>query len=138
MTTRTITTHDVEVLLTEWADAERRCDAVATEQLLTDDFVGIGPVGFMLPKQAWLQRHTSGTLHYDELSLTEVETRTYTNSAVTTARWNARGSALGHPLPEASRATLVSVGTDDGWRIASIHFSFIAGTAGAPGGPAPS
>jgi len=133
--TTTTTTHDIDVLLMAWADAERRCDAAATDTLLTDDFVGIGPVGFMLPKQAWLQRHTSGTLHYDELGLDEVTTRVYSDSAITVARWNARGTAQGHPLPEASRASLMSVRTDAGWRIAGIHFSFIAGTPGAPGGP---
>ena len=132
------TTNDIDVLLTAWADAERRGDASATDQLITDDFVGIGPVGFVLPKQAWLQRHISGTLHYDELALDEVSTRTYGAAAVTTARWNAKGTANGHPIPEASRATLVSVRTEAGWRLAGIHFSFIAGTPGAPGGPAPS
>ena len=137
-TSNDTTTNDIDDLLTAWADAERRCDAVATDRLVTDDFVGIGPVGFMLPKDAWLQRHTSGTLHYDELSLDDVSTRIYDAAAVTTARWNAKGTANGHPIPEASRATLAAVRTETGWRLAGIHFSFIAGTPGAPGGPAPS
>lgn len=135
MTTTPNAQHDIEALLAAWCDAERSCDAAATDALLTDDFVGIGPVGFMLPKQVWLQRQTSGTLHYDELGLDDVTTRMYNHSAVSTARWNARGTAMGRPVPEASRATLVSVDTEAGWRIAGIHFSFIAGTPGAPGGP---
>ncbi len=126
---------DLETLLTTWADAERAGDAAATERLLTDDFVGIGPVGFQLPKPAWLQRLAAGDLHYDELDLDEVTTRRYGDCAVTTARWNARGTARGHPVPEATRVTLVAVNTDGDWRLASIHFSFIAGTPGAPGGP---
>ena len=135
-TTNDTGTNDIDVLLSAWADAERRGDTSATDQLLTDDFAGIGPVGFVLPKQAWLQRHTSGTLHYDELTLDEVSTRIHGSAAVTTARWNARGTAQGHAIPEASRSTLVSVRTESGWRLAGIHFSFIAGTPGAPGGPA--
>jgi ketosteroid isomerase-like protein len=124
--------HDLDTLLATWVDAERDGDAATTDRLLTDDFVGIGPVGFVLSKPAWLQRLTSGSLHYDSLGLTEVATRMYGSCAVTTARWNAKGTAQGHPLPEATRATLVSVSNDGDWRLGGIHFSFIAGTPGAP------
>ena len=125
----------IETFLDTWAAAERDGDAEATRELLTDDFVGIGPVGFELPKQAWLQRQTGGDLHYDDLSLDEITTREYGDCAITTARWNARGTARGLPIPETTRATLVTVKDDDEWRLASIHFSFVAGTPGAPGGP---
>jgi ketosteroid isomerase-like protein len=126
---------DIDTLLTAWADAERAGDAATTDRLLTDDFIGIGPVGFQLPKQAWLQRQTDGDLRYDELTLDEVTTRKHGSCAITTARWNARGTARGHPIPEASRVTLVGVESGGGWQLASIHFSFIAGTPGSPGGP---
>lgn len=125
---------DLATFLTTWADAERTGDATTTERLLTDDFVGIGPVGFQLPKAAWLQRLRSGDLHYDKLSLDEVETRRYGDCAVITARWNARGTARGNPIPEATRITLITVGGGE-WRLAGVHFSFIAGTPGAPGAP---
>ncbi len=39
---------DLREVLTSWAEAEQRGDAGALDQLLTDDFVGIGPVGFTL------------------------------------------------------------------------------------------
>jgi ketosteroid isomerase-like protein len=129
---------DLTTFLTTWADAERDGDAATTDRLLTDDFIGIGPVGFQLPKQAWLQRQTGGDLHYDALSLDEVTTRRYGDCAVTTARWNARGTARGHPLPEATRATLVTVKEGGEWRLATIHFSFIANGAGGPGPHVPS
>jgi ketosteroid isomerase-like protein len=125
--------NDLAVFLTTWADAERAGDAATTERLLTDDFIGIGPVGFQLPKAAWLQRQIGGDLHYDELSLDEVTTRQYGDCAVTTARWNARGTAQGHPIPETTRITLITVEDGGDWRLAGIHFSFIAGTPGAPG-----
>ena len=128
---------DLSTFLTNWAAAERDGDAVATDRLLTDDFIGIGPVGFQLPKQAWLHRQTSGQLHYDALSLDEVTTREYGDCAITTARWNARGTAQGHAIPEKSRATLVTVKDADAWRLASIHLSFIADPLGAPGPTGP-
>jgi ketosteroid isomerase-like protein len=126
---------DLDTFITTWADAERTCDAATTERVLTDDFVGIGPVGFQLPKPAWLQRQTTGDLHYDELSLDEVSTRRYGDCAITTARWKARGTARGHPIPEATRLTLIAVQQEGDWRLAGVHFSLIAGTPGTPGGP---
>jgi ketosteroid isomerase-like protein len=126
---------DLSSFLTAWADAERDGDAATTDRLLTDDFIGIGPVGFQLPKQAWLQRQTDGTLHYDALSLDEVTTRVYGGCAITTARWNARGTARGHPLPEATRATLVTVKDGEDWRLATIHFSHLAAPSAGSGAP---
>jgi hypothetical protein len=66
--------NDLDEFLDTWVAAERLCDADTTEGLLTNDFIGIGPVGFQLPKSAWLQRLTSGDLRYDRL---EILTRPY-------------------------------------------------------------
>ena len=92
-TMRSIDMTDIEDFLDTWAAAEREGDAATTDRLLTDDFVGIGPVGFQLPKPAWLQRQIGGDLHYDDLSLDEITTRGYGDCAITTARWNAHGTA---------------------------------------------
>jgi ketosteroid isomerase-like protein len=129
---------DLTTFLTMWADAERAGDADTTDRLLTEDFIGIGPVGFQLPKQAWLYRQTGGDLHYDDLSLDEVTTREYGDCAITTARWNTRGTAQGHPIPESTRATLVTVKVAGEWRLATIHFSFISDPSGGPGRQGPS
>jgi hypothetical protein len=124
--------HDVDSFLTTWANAERDGDAATTERRLSNDFVGVGPVGFQLTRPARLQRQTSGDLDDDELRLDEIATRPYDECAGTTARWNARGNAHGHPIPEATRITLITIEDHGDLRLAGIHFSFLAGTPGAP------
>ena len=118
--------------LDQWAAAEQAGDTGQLDTLLAGDFAGIGPLGFTLPRRAWLARHRSGDLRYDSFTLAEVQTRVYGQAAVITARNNTRGSYQGHPVPEATRATLVVVSGADDWQLAAIHLSFIAGTAGAP------
>jgi ketosteroid isomerase-like protein len=128
----------IDSFLAEWAGAERDGDTGTLEALLTGDFIGVGPLGFMLPKPAWLARHGQGGLAYDEFGLDEVRTRHLGgDAAVVTARENVRGSYQGNPVPEAVRATLVLVEEAGQWKLAVIHMSFVAGTAGAPPIPGP-
>jgi ketosteroid isomerase-like protein len=126
----------VDQFLARWTAAERAGDATALDALLTDDFVGVGPLGFTLPKAAWLGRYEGGGLHHDRFDLEEIETRIHGNAAVVTARQNQHGTAQGHAIPQAARATLVLADDDGEWRLAGVHLSFIAGTPGAP--PIPS
>jgi hypothetical protein len=47
----------VATFLPAWAIAERERDMNFLAANLTEDFVGVGPLGFQLPKEAWLARH---------------------------------------------------------------------------------
>jgi ketosteroid isomerase-like protein len=141
----------IDEILTRWTEAERTADVAALDALLTDDFVGVGPLGFTLPKPVWLGRHQSGDLTYETYGLEEVDARVHGDAAVVTARQVARGAFQGNPTPEEIRATLTLVhdhdhpdqraddndAVDAGWQIAGIHMSFIAGTPGAPPLPGP-
>jgi ketosteroid isomerase-like protein len=134
-------TNGSATFLAEWAAAERAGDTAKLRTILTDDFLGVGPVGFVLSKDAWLSRFANG-LAYQSFELDELQPRLYGDSAVVTARalgrlrTVGRGTIGGRPLPfEAVRATLALVRRSDRWQIAGIHMSFIAGTPGAPAVP---
>ena len=80
------TNRDILNLSQDWANAERVSDTSRLADLLADDFVGIGPRGFMLTKEGWIGRHASGALRYDSLALDEVTVRAYAGAAIVTGR----------------------------------------------------
>ncbi len=118
--------------LDAWIEAETAGDAAGIGETLADDFTGVGPLGFVLTRPEWLDRHASGALLYAETRLDDVHTRDYGDHAVVTARQTGTGTYRGHPLPEALRATVVLRRETDRWRIEHVHTSFVAGTPGAP------
>ena len=94
----------VEEFVGEWAAAEQRGDAAFLEGALTDDFVGVGPLGFMLNKQQWLRRFARG-LSYESFALDELETRFYEDAAVATCRQKQAGEFQGNDVGGEFRAT---------------------------------
>lgn len=122
----------IEALARKWADAERRGDTDFLARHLTDDFVAVGPLGFLLPKQDWLTRHMPGNMTYDTFQFAEVQVRIYGTAAVMVAHQTANGAYRGQVVPSDLRVSAVFVEQAGEWRIAGIQMSFIAGTPGAP------
>jgi len=126
---------ELDELLTAWTEAERSGNRESLGALLVDDFVGIGPVGFMLPKQAWLSRFEQG-LRYERLELDEVSTRRYGDATVVVARQHAVGDHQGNPTPGDTRISFTVVRTDDaGLQIAGLHYSFLGQVPGPAARP---
>ena len=123
-------TTELEDVITRWTESERSGDAATLDALLTDDFVGIGPVGFTLDKQAWLSRFDQG-LSYDHLELDEVSIRRHGDAAIVVAHQHAQGMARETPTPPDTRVSFVLVPDADQVRIAGVQYSFI----GPPLGP---
>jgi ketosteroid isomerase-like protein len=126
----------LHAFLSEWTAAELAGDAETLATLLTDDFCGVGPLGFVVPRPAWLDRYGQG-LGYEQFNLEEIQIRIYNDVAVVTARINERGTYQGQPLPEVLRATVVIASDSEALRLAAVHMSFIAGTQGSPPLPGP-
>jgi uncharacterized protein (TIGR02246 family) len=116
------TEQEVAQLADTWATAELRGDTAFLEQVLADDFVGVGPLGFLLSKQEWLARHQSGVLHVAAHSLEEVKVRTYSEAAIMIGRLSQQATYRGNPMNAPMRTTLVFVRQDGQWRLAGLHF----------------
>ena len=128
------TKRDVLTLSQDWANAERVSDTSRLADLLADDFVGIGPRGFMLTKEEWLGRHASGALRYETLALDEVTVRPHAGAAIVTGHETDTIQYEGHPMLGDYRTTLVFVAAQDRWRLANVQFSPIAPPPGVGAG----
>ena len=116
----------VEEFAQEWAAAEQREDVAFLEGALVDDFVGIGPLGFMLTKEQWLGRYVGG-LAYESFTLDEIEARLYGEAAVATCRQTQAGEFQGNDVGGTFRGTLIFAGQEGRWLLAGLHLSPIAG-----------
>jgi ketosteroid isomerase-like protein len=119
-------TEELTKLAEDWAAAEQRGDAAFLEGALTDDFVGVGPLGFMLNKQQWVGRYAGG-LSYESFTFDEVDVRIYGDTAVVTGRQKQAGGFQGNDVGGEFRTTLVLVERDGRWLLAGWHASPIAG-----------
>jgi ketosteroid isomerase-like protein len=111
-----------------WADAEERGDSDALAALTTDDFVLVGPLGFVLDKQQWLDRYRTGDLVTKSLDWQDVEIRDYGDCAVAVGVHTQQAAYRGTPVDGEFRATHIAIRRDAQWLLAGIQLSPI----GAP------
>ena len=128
----TDTTATTTAFLEAWCAAEQAGDRRRLDDLLTDDFRGVGPVGFVLPKVAWLGRFEGG-LHYQQVELTDIDVRHVGTTDIVVALQHVVGVHAGTPLPPTTRVTLVVAEAADHPRLVHFQAAFMAGTPGAPG-----
>jgi ketosteroid isomerase-like protein len=102
-----------------WTDAERSGDPAALAAVLADDFVGVGPLGFVLDKTAWIDRHASGALVNERFGLTDASVRTRGPVAVIVAEQVQTTTYRGEPRDGRFRITLVTAEE----RIVSLQLS---------------
>jgi ketosteroid isomerase-like protein len=108
-----------------WSTAERQGDISCLEKVLADDFVGVGPLGFLLTKQEWLTRHQTGDMRYSVHALDEANARVYNEAAIVIGRLTQEATYRGNPINAQMRTTLIFVQQDGAWRLAGLHFCTI-------------
>jgi ketosteroid isomerase-like protein len=118
-------------LVEDWAYAELAGDTDFLRATFADDFVGVGPRGFTLSKEEWLDRHERGMLTYGSFALDEVGVRLYGDAAVVVCRQDADGVYEDddgrYDIHEQFRATLVFVRQQGPCRLVGLQLSPILG-----------
>jgi ketosteroid isomerase-like protein len=119
-------TEQVQQLGQRWADAELNGDVDALDALTTPDFTLVGPLGFVLPKEQWLERHRPGLFRAQSLTWTEVGIREYGDTAVAIGVQEQKAEYQGRPAGGTFRTTHIAVKVAGQWRLAGMHVSPIA------------
>lgn len=99
--------------------AELDDDRDTLGELIDQEFMSIGPRGFLLDKQQWIDRHDFFTYH--ELDVSEVDIRLFADTAIVRAVQRNQATSHGH-------VSHVWVRRADAWRLAGIQFSPLADT----------
>jgi ketosteroid isomerase-like protein len=114
---------DIRELDRAWAIAEQAADTAALDALAVADFQLIGPLGFVLDKQQWVDRYRSGDLRTTTLDWDIESVRVYGDTAITIGTQTQTGCHRERPIDGAFRSTHVAVRQDGRWKLAGIHLS---------------
>jgi uncharacterized protein (TIGR02246 family) len=117
-------TTDVLDLVRRWAAAEQDNDAQALAGLLADDFVGVGPVGFVLDRGQWLARFGNG-LTNRAFAVDDPQARDYGDAAVVVGVLAQQTSFQGADNSGRFRISLVAVRQADRWLLANAHIGML-------------
>jgi uncharacterized protein (TIGR02246 family) len=111
---------DVLDLVARWTKAEEHNDAGALDQVLADDFVGVGPLGFVLNRDQWLARFGNGLVN-QAFTVEDPQVHDHGAAAVTVGALVQQTTYGGRDNSGRFRVTLSAVRGDDRWRLAAVH-----------------
>jgi hypothetical protein len=104
--------------------AELDDDRKVLHELIAEDFQSIGPRGFVLDKEQWINRHDH--FHYSALETSEHEVRRYDGAAIVRNVQRNTGVHDGQESQYVMRVGQVWVNQSGKWRLAGIQFSPLA------------
>jgi len=113
-------TNDVLDLVGRWAAAEEKNDAGQLDGVLADDFVGVGPLGFVLTREQWLERFANG-LENRSFTVEDPQVHDHGSAAVVIGVDAQETSFRGGDNSGRFRLTLVAVRPGDRWLVAGVH-----------------
>jgi ketosteroid isomerase-like protein len=117
------TTDQILRLGDRWVAAEIAGDVAGLDAVVTDDFKLVGPFGFVLDKEQWLDRYRSGDFTTTALSWHDVDVREHGATSLTIGTQSQEASYRGTPSNGDFRITHVFVREGDSWRIAGMQLS---------------
>jgi hypothetical protein len=129
-----MTTNEISKLLDRFAEAQRASDVEALSELLTDDFKLVGPLGFVVDKQLWLEQFRSGVLQIESLNWDELDVRghAYAGFAIAIGRLTQAATYAQKRSDGQFRVTAIVIGHGVTWHLAGAHYGPIAPAGGPP------
>jgi|SRR5215208_6615355 len=115
------TKEPIRALQDEFDKAELHADTATVQRLLADDFLSIGPRGFILDKKEWINRHVH--FKYHKLETGDMDLRLYDKTANVRDMERNKASYKDEPVELAVRVSQVWVKQQEEWRLAAIQFS---------------
>jgi ketosteroid isomerase-like protein len=109
-----------------WAEAEVRQDVTTLDAMAQDDFILVGPMGFILDKTQWLDRYRNGDLVTSAMDWRDTQTRVFGDCAVVVGVHDQEAAYRGQPNNGQFRATHILVRENSAWRLVGMHLSPIA------------
>lgn len=106
-----------------WSTAEERGDHRTLHGLLAEDFVGVGPRGFVRSRQEWLARYSTGTVRNTSFEVHDLRIRLYGETAVVVAAQTQQSVNGDADATGAFRFTLIVVRQDERLLLAGLHLS---------------
>jgi ketosteroid isomerase-like protein len=113
-------TTEILDLVRRWAAAEQGNDPGLLDDVLADDFHGVGPAGFVLDRPQWLARFGNG-LQNRAFAVEDAQVRDYGAAAVVVGVLAQETSFQGADNSGRFRVTVVAVRPADRWLLANVH-----------------
>ncbi len=116
----------IRLLQQTFDQVEVQADTAQLNRLLADDFVSIGPKGFLLNKEEWINRHVH--FKYHALDTSDMDIRLYNNTtAIVRNIQRNRATYQNETMELTVRVSQVWIWEADGaWRLVAIQFSPMA------------
>jgi hypothetical protein len=127
-----VDTVEFEELVRSWRKAEGSGDVPTLDRLLSADFRGDGPLGYVLGKQQWLDRHRSGDLVISAFDWTLIQVRLHHRLAIGTGMQTQTARYRGRDCSGRFASTLVATLADLRWSIVNIQVGHLADVSGRP------
>jgi ketosteroid isomerase-like protein len=130
MTQNDTGTQQVLELGERWAEAELRADVATLDAVLHDQFIGVGPVGFVLDKRQWIGPRQAGDLRISSFEWQEPNVRMLGDTALVVGVQVQQATYQDQDADGRFRVTQIVVRDGDRWRIAGMHLSPIMAPPG--------
>lgn len=121
------TDEQIRELGRQWVAAEQQGDVATLDAITVEDFTLVGPLGFVLDKEQWLDRYRTGALDTRSLAWDEVEVRDYGSAAVAIGCHTQQATYQGRSVDGRFRATHIAVRSGGRWLLAGVQLSPIGG-----------